>query len=78
MARGWESKGVETQQEEAVRMRTVTTGDAGADERRDQTRRATLQLARARAVADLGRAKSKPHREMLERAIADLDEQLQG
>jgi hypothetical protein len=35
-----------------------------------------LELARARAVADLERATTDAHRTMLRRAIADLDDQL--
>ncbi len=75
MARGFDSKFVEAQQEEAGRKHTVGPGRT-APERDVATRRATLQLARARAVADLTHATIPAHRRMLEQAIAALDAQL--
>ena len=75
MARGFESKDVEFQQAEAVR------GKAGGrtlspEEREAQSRRRTLELALARARADLTSARSPAHRQMLEQAIAALEDQL--
>ena len=75
MARGWESKSVESQQEEAARER-VPKAALTPEQRAKAERRATLELTRARAVADLGRATSPQHRRMLEQAIATIDEQL--
>ncbi len=75
MARGWESKAVEVQQDEAARATRAGRPET-AEERERRMRRRTLELARARAVADLGRAATAAHREMLRLAIADLDEQL--
>ena len=77
MARGFESKMVEFQQEEAARTRarpgaaSVTPEQKAAD-----AKRRGLELARARAAADLQRATAPAHRRMLEQAIAALDEQL--
>ncbi|PYR60607.1 MAG: hypothetical protein DMF85_04585 [Acidobacteria bacterium] len=75
MARGWESKSIEAQQEEAARGRerrpALTPDQQGRLERRR-----TLELARTRAAADLARATNPAHRRMLEQAIAALDEQL--
>ena len=72
MARGWESKGVEAQQEAASERRVH--GDAvSAEDQARASQRAILMLARARAVADLQRACVSAHRAMLEQAIADLD-----
>ena len=75
MARGWESKSIEAQQDEASReqVRKPALTDA---QRATAERRATLVLTRARAVADLSRATAPPHRQMLEQAIATIDEQL--
>ena len=73
MARGWESKAVEAQQDEASRAQAPALT---ADERAVAERRATLELTRARAAADLIRASALPHRRMLEQAIATIDEQL--
>ena len=75
MARGWESKAVEAQQEAAEETRQKLPAlSAGEIARR--TARDTLMLARTRAIADLQRACVPAHRAMLEQAIADLDRQL--
>jgi hypothetical protein len=75
VARGWESKAIESQQESAAEARrarpTVTPTDA-----RRQATHATLMLARTRALADLQTACAPAHRGMLEQAIADLDRRL--
>ena len=75
MARGWESKAVEAQQDAAETRRPsgprVTPEDAAR-----QAERATLMLARTRALADLQLACAAAHRALLEQAIADLDRRL--
>jgi hypothetical protein len=74
MARGWESKSVESQQEETFRAASggvasrISEGD-----RARESRRRVLLLARARTAADLAKAAAPAQREMLERALADLD-----
>ena len=75
MARGWESKSIEAQQEEAATKRTLEP-PLSADEAARRTQRATLMLARNRALADLQHACAAAHRAMLEGAIADLDHRL--
>jgi hypothetical protein len=75
MARGFESKSVEFQQEEASRQRTLKPALSEQDRAR-AAQRATLELARARAADDLSRATVRAHRRMLEQAIAALDAQL--
>jgi hypothetical protein len=75
MARGWESKSVEAQQEAATERRTRTVPIA-AEESTRLAERATLSLARIRALADLQRACAPAHRAMLEQAIADLDRRI--
>jgi hypothetical protein len=72
MARGWESKSIEAQQEAAAERRTRTAAVTPEDSAR-QAERATLSLARTRALADLQCACAPAHRAMLEQAIADLD-----
>ena len=68
MARGWESKAVEDQQQQAQGPKTTSApADPLAAER------ATLQLARTRALSDLQHACAPAHRAMLEAAIRDLD-----
>jgi hypothetical protein len=78
MARGWESKAVESQQEQAQR------GEAGQqhrplseEERVRLQRRRTMELARARTAADLTRASAPAQRVMLERALEALDAELE-
>ena len=84
MARGWESKSVEAQQE-ATELTRGGVGGGGQGrtglplsekDAAKRTRRDTLMLARIRALSDLQRACAPAHRSMLEQAIADLDRQL--
>ena len=75
MARGWESKSIEAQQDEAARTQPRQPA-LSEEERALESRRRTLALTRARAVADLERATAPHHRRMLEQAIQALDAQL--
>jgi hypothetical protein len=74
VARGWESKSIEEQQEAAAQARAahaapeVTTAEA-----EQKNALASLQLARARVLADLQRACRPAHRGMLETALADVE-----
>lgn len=79
MARGWESKSVEEQQDAAAAARAAASAPAvsAADAERRQQLDA-LQLARVRALADLQRACRPAHRGMLEQALADLDRRIQA
>ncbi len=77
MARGWESKSVEAQQQDARNSASrKSSAPLTADERAAIQRRRTLELARARTVADLERSPSPVHRAMLEQALRDIDEQI--
>ena len=76
MARGWESKSVESQQQDA---RAESRGPAAPltpAERVALDRRRTLDLARARTLADLHASPSAAHRSMLEQALRAIDEQI--
>jgi len=75
MARGFESKMVEFQQEEAARGRSLGP-PVSAEEQARLTRRAGLELARTRALTDLAQATRPAHKVMLAQAIKALDEQL--
>jgi hypothetical protein len=75
MARGWESKSVEAQQEDAARAR------AGGRQLNDNDRvilerRRALELAHARTADDLSRATAAAHRQMLQQALAAIEAQL--
>jgi hypothetical protein len=75
MARGWESKSIEAQQEAAAQHRTKPAAITPEKSAR-LAQRAILSLARTRALADLQRACAPAHRAMLEEAIAELDRRI--
>jgi hypothetical protein len=77
MARGWESKSVEAQQDAAATA-TSHRPALSREQMARQAERATLMLARTRALSDLQRACAPAHRAMLEQAVADLDERLRA
>ena len=74
MARGWESKSVEEQQEAAAQARAgYAAPEVTAAEAEQKSELASLQLSRARVLADLQRACRPAHRGMLETALADVE-----
>lgn len=78
MARGWESKSVEQQQEEASseharKAAPLTPEQVGRRHRLD-----TLELSRKRILQQLEAATNPRHRQMLAAALADLDAQIAG
>lgn len=75
MARGWESKSVEAQQDAANAPQTKAPA-LTPDEAAKKAARATLMLARTRVLSDLQKARVPAYRAMLEQAIADLDQRL--
>lgn len=71
MARGWESKSVESQQADT---RPAPSGPALTPEARARLeQRQSLDLSLARVRDDLTRASQPAHRAMLERAAAALE-----
>lgn len=76
MARGWESKAVEAQQDAAAGAPAVRAPAVTPVQAEHARQRATLMLARTRALSDLQQACAPAHRAMLESAIADLDARL--
>jgi len=76
MARGFESKSVEAQQEEAARGKIARRPRMTPEQLAVEQRRRALELTRTRACDDLSRASAPAHRRMLEEAIASLDQQL--
>jgi hypothetical protein len=75
MARGWESKSVESQQDEAGR-KPAAGQDLTPEERERQQRRAGLQLALAETQAQMGAACRPAHREMLKMRLDAIQAQL--
>jgi hypothetical protein len=75
MARGWESKNVESQQEDASRSKAGKPVPTAAELARAADRR-SLELTRKRVADDLRRASAPAHRKMLEEAMESLNKQL--
>jgi len=76
MARGWESKSVEAQQDAAGSDRGLVKPVVNPEHVARRAERETLALARTRMQADLKSASAAAHRTMLEHAIADLDRKI--
>ncbi len=79
MARGWESKSVEQQQEEMSEQRRTARAPISPISPNDQRRnrkRDGLLLSRGHLTQQLLAASNPRHRQMLEQAIAELDRQL--
>lgn len=77
MARGWESKDVESQVEAKKPMSTAPAkGPKSPEEIRREQERKDLQLSRTRIVNDLQSATHPNHRKSLEAALAHLDEKI--
>ena len=77
MARGWESKSVEAQMEEAESAASSKPRLSPEQLERKQ-KRESLELTKKKLQADLERAGNERHREMLARALADLEAQLKA
>jgi hypothetical protein len=77
MARGWESKSVESQIEGADR-----SADRGAsltlEERQRRQKLAGLELSRRRVLQELETTRSEARRASLEQALAFLDQEIEG
>jgi hypothetical protein len=78
MARGWESKNIEAQQAEREAAAQAPARPPTPEETDAAARRRTLEVSRARAVADRDAARSPAHRAMLDAAIKALDAQLKN
>lgn len=77
MARGWESKSVEDQMAEAeARKLAATTPKLSATEIERREKITALQLSRSHLLEQLSRVRSEAHKQMLERALADIEAQL--
>ena len=77
MARGWESKSVESQIEEAAdRKKRAVATELKAAEIALQRERESVELSRTRVLQDLAAAENPNYRKMLERSLAFLDEKL--
>jgi hypothetical protein len=78
MARGWESKSVEAQQDEAA-ARTASEKPRLTREQAERLReREALRLSLHSVVQRLQHSKDPRHRAMLEQALADLEGKLEA
>jgi hypothetical protein len=79
MARGWESKSVESQisqAEEQSESHSTTVREAEAADRRRE--REGLEMSRKRILNELSQARNTRHIEALQAALKFLDEKLDG
>jgi hypothetical protein len=77
MARGWESKSVEAQQDEAAG-RTASQKPRLTREEADRLRaKENLHLSLQRVIRQLEHSNNPRHRSMLEHALADLERKIQ-
>jgi len=77
MARGWESKDVESQvQDRKAVADNPGKGQTNAEEMRKEQERRGLKLSRTRVLNELEVAKNPNHRKSLEAALAHLDQKL--
>jgi len=79
MARGWESKSVESQQDEAQRRRTDRAAATLPPEEHERRQRVLqLQLALASTQEELQKACHPRHRDMLRQRLEAIRAQLEG
>ena len=77
MARGWESKDVESQVEAKKSMSAASTkGPKSPEEIRREQEKRDLQLSRTRIMNDLQTATHPNHRKSLEAALEHLDQKI--
>jgi len=76
MARGWESKSVEQQQADLVDPTKAAGPRLSPAQQKRNRQREGLLLARKRLADQLQAASRAPHRQMLARALAEIDKQL--
>lgn len=77
MARGWESKAVEAQLDEADAKPGPQAAEHMSPAQVEQLRKKEgLLLSRSRVLHDLDHAKNERYRQMLSEALAHLDRQL--
>jgi hypothetical protein len=80
LARGWESKAVEDQINEAderARRESEARDELSPMERERRRRLESLKLSRARTLDQLERATARPYREMLQRTLRALETEIE-
>jgi molecular chaperone GrpE (heat shock protein) len=79
MARGWESKAVESQIEAAEsRGSRSRQAQLNAEQLRMERERESIELSRTRVLQDLAAASNPKYRDLLNRSLQYLDEKLKA
>jgi hypothetical protein len=76
MARGWESKSVEQQQEDAAHDKEKKKAPISEEQIAEEKRREGIELSRQHILQQLQVACNPRHRQMLEAALAELARKL--
>ena len=76
MARGWESKSVEAQQDEAGQETPKSRVKLSPEEAARNRERENLRLSRRRVIQQIESSQNPRHRKILEDALAELDQRL--
>ena len=77
MARGWESKSVEDQIEEARRSQGEPEGRLmGPEEKARKRKVESLKLERSRLTEQLERARSEAHQRMIRQSLLAIEEEI--
>jgi hypothetical protein len=76
MAKGWESKSVESQVQDTQSQRNPKKTQLTAEQIEANRRKQVLLLSRARVADDLQSSSDSRYRDQLTRALADLDAQI--
>jgi archaellum component FlaC len=77
MARGWESKSIEDQIEEARRSQGASDGVVRSSEERERERKVeSLKLERSRLTEQLNRARSETYQQMIRQSLKAIEEEI--
>lgn len=77
MARGWESKSVESQIEEAHRSQGDSRGEVQSPEERERKLKIeSLMMERSRLIEQLTRARSEAYQRMIRQSLDAIEEEI--
>lgn len=76
MARGWESKSVEAQQDEARQQSSESRTKMSPEQAARSRERENLRLSRQRVAQQIESSQNPRHRKVLQDALAELDQRL--
>jgi hypothetical protein len=76
VARGWESKSVELQQEDATLITAEPKRALTPEQRGIESRKQGLRLSRSRILEQIRSVENPRYRKILEQALAEVEEQI--